>query len=267
MSARASLRGVGFSYAGREVLRGLDLELEPGQLVVLLGPNGAGKSTLLELLAGTLRPAAGEVRVEGEDPASLSRQAAARRVAYLPSRAGIPPDYTALEVVLMARHPFGRGLLLERPEDLALAREALARADASAFAERPAQSLSSGEQQRVLLARLLCQGLGPGGPGLLLLDEPTSAQDLAHELALFGLFRRLAEEEGCALLLASHAMNAAARSAHRLVVLSEGRILAAGAPVEVLSEELLREAFGVEALIGFEGAPFALPLRPRDPKP
>ena len=264
MSARAALRGVDFSYGGREVLRGLELELIPGELVVLLGPNGAGKSTLLELLSGALRPARGEVRLEGQDPALLSRAEAARRVAYLPARARVPDDYLALEVVLMARYPFGRGLLLERPGDVALAREALAQVDALAFAERSAASLSSGEQQRVLLARLLCQATGPGAPDLLLLDEPSSAQDLAHELALFALFRRLAVERGQTLLLASHALNAAAQQAHRLVVLGQGRVLAAGPPATVLTAELLAEAFGVEALIGAAEAPYVIPLRPVD---
>lgn len=263
------LSGVSFSYGERQTLQGVDLELRRGELSVLLGPNGAGKSTLLGLLAGVLRAQAGQVRVGGEDPAALSRAAAARRVVYLPSRAEAPADYTALELVLMGRYPFGRGLLSDHAADVVLAREALARVDALAFAERSAARLSSGERQRVLLARLLCQAT-PGahdGAGLLLLDEPTSAQDLAHQLSLFRLLRELAEGEGRAILVASHAMNAAARHAHRVLVLSAGRLLRSGSPQEVLTQPLLREAFAVEALVSEAETPrgpatYVVPLEP-----
>ena len=244
--------GVSFSYGERATLHGLDLELPRGELSVLLGPNGAGKSTLLGLLAGVLRPRQGTIRVCESDPGALSRAAAAWRVVYLPSRAEAPADYSALELVLMGRYPFGRGLLSDRPADVALARDALAKVDALAFAQRSAAELSSGERQRVLLARLLCQATpgAPDGAGLLLLDEPTSAQDLAHRLSLFALLRDLAEAEQRVVLVASHAMNAAARHAHRILVLREGRLLCSGPPSEVLTQPLLREAFGVEALVG-----------------
>jgi ABC-type cobalamin/Fe3+-siderophores transport system ATPase subunit len=267
--AWVQLSGVSFSYGERGTLQGLDLELPRGELSVLLGPNGAGKSTLLGILAGVLRPQAGQVRVGGEDPAALSRAAAARRVVYLPSRAEAPVDYSALELVLMGRYPFGRGLLSDHAADVALARDALARVDALAFAERSAAALSSGERQRVLLARLLCQAT-PGahdGAGLLLLDEPTSAQDLAHQLSLFALLRELAETDQRAVLVASHAMNAAARHAHRILVLKEGRLLSAGPPKEVLTQPLLREAFAVEALVAEAEtsrgpATYVVPLEP-----
>ena len=115
--------GLSFSYGERATLHGLDLELPRGELSVLLGPNGAGKSTLLGLLAGVLRPRQGTIRVGESDPGALSRAAAARRVVYLPSRAEAPADYSALELVLMGRYPFGRGLLSDRPADVALASE------------------------------------------------------------------------------------------------------------------------------------------------
>jgi iron complex transport system ATP-binding protein len=263
------LAGVSFSYGERATLEGLDLELPRGELSVLLGPNGAGKSTLLGLLAGVLRPHQGTIRVGESDPGALSRAAAARQIVYLPSRAEAPADYSALELVLMGRYPFGRGLLSDRPADVALARDALAKVDALAFAERSAAELSSGERQRVLLARLLCQATpgAPDGAGLLLLDEPTSAQDLAHRLSLFALLRDLAEAEQRVVLVASHAMNAAARHAHRILVLHQGRLLCSGPPSEVLTQPLLREAFEVEALVGeaeLRGAQvtYVVPLEP-----
>ncbi len=253
------VRELAFSYpGGAPALRGVDLRLEPGTLTCLLGPNGSGKSTLLRLLGGLARPTGGEVRLGERDPARLAREALAREVAFLPARAAVPPDYTALEVVLMGRHPFGRGLWLERPEDSARARHALARVDAGGFAARPCDALSSGERQRVLLARTLCQDAP-----VLLLDEPTSAQDLAHALDLLELLAALARE-GRTVVVATHDLNAAARRADRLVVLAGGRVVADGPPRSVITEETLAAAFAVDALLGEDGgAPFAVPRRRR----
>ncbi len=232
------------------------LEVGPGALTALVGPNGSGKSSLLSLLAGVRRPDAGVVRAGGARLDARSRDAVARLVAFLPARAAVPPDWTALEVVLMGRHPFGRGLLLERDEDIALADAALERAHAREFRDRSTADLSSGERQRVLLARALCQGT----PALLL-DEPTSAQDPAHALDLFALCADLAKE-GRTVLVATHDLNSAARHAGRLVAMSQGRVVADGPPADVVAEEPLRAVFGVEAVLGRDGdVPYAVPRR------
>jgi iron complex transport system ATP-binding protein len=255
VSALLRCDGVSFSYPGVPALEGVDLELRPGELVALLGPNGSGKSTLLELAGGLHVPQSGQVRLGEDDPARLSRAEVARRVAYLPARATLPPDHDTQGVVLMGRYPYGRGWLADRPEDVTLANEALARVGAATLARRPTHALSSGERQRVLLARVLCQEAE-----LVLLDEPSSAQDLAHALDLFGLFRTLAHEEGRCVVLATHALNDAARFADRLVVLNEGRLVREGPPTEVLDADLLREVFAVEALLGEDaGQPFVVP--------
>ena len=237
----------------------VSLTLEPGTFTAFLGPNGSGKSTLLALLAGLHRPGAGQALLGGREVWRLPRAHAARGVAFLPARPHAPADYTAREVVLMGRHPFGRGLLLERPADVRRADAALERADALAYAGRPCLELSSGERQRVLLARVLCQD----APALLL-DEPTSAQDPAHALDLFALCARLAREEGRTVAVATHDLNAAARHADRLVVLRDGAVRADGPPAQVLAPGLMAEAFDVEAVLGAapdDGAPFAVPTR------
>jgi len=259
--ARLAAVGASFTWPGAEraAVAAVDLELAAGAFTALLGPNGSGKSTLLRLLAGLDRPDAGRVELAlgdgpAEDPGAGARARVARSIAFLPARPLVPADYTAREVVLMGRHPFGRGLLLEAPEDLARADAALARAGAAAFADRPCERLSSGERQRVLLARALCQDVP-----VLLLDEPTSAQDPAHALDLFDLFGTLADE-GRVVAAATHDLNGAARAADRLAVLAEGSLRAVGPPGEVLAPAVLREVFGVEALVGQDGgSPYAVP--------
>lgn len=232
------------------------LEVVPGALTALVGPNGSGKSSLLSLLAGLRRPDAGEVRAGERRLADLRRDDVARLVAFLPARAAVPGDWTSLEVVLMGRHPFGRGLLLERDEDVRLADAALERAHALPFRDRVAAELSSGERQRVLLARALCQG----APALLL-DEPTSAQDPAHALDLFALFADLARE-GRTVVVATHDLNAAARHAARIIAMAKGRIVADGAPRDVVTGDTLRAVFDVDAVLGLDAeAPYAVPRR------
>jgi iron complex transport system ATP-binding protein len=252
----AAARAVSFRYRPglAPAVSEVDLDVEVGGLTALVGPNGSGKSTLLSLLGGLLRPDQGEVTLDGVPLRTLPRRSVAARVAYLPARPLVPADYTARELVLMGRHPSGRGLLLERPEDLAAADAALAEAGAAEFADRVCEQLSSGERQRVLLARVLCQGAG-----VLLLDEPTSAQDPAHAQDLFALLARRARE-GCAVAVATHDLNAAARHADRLVVISHGQAVATGAPRDVLTAETLAQVFQVDALIALdEQVPYAVP--------
>ena len=249
--------GVSFTYprAPEPALSAVSLDVLPGHLTILLGPNGSGKSTLLALLAGLHRPASGRVTLDERDPFTLPRGEVARLVAFLPAKAIAPADYSAREIVLMGRHPFGRGLLLERPRDVARADEALSKAGALPFGDRPCSELSSGERQRVLLARALCQDV----PALLL-DEPSSAQDLAHALDQFEQLARLARDEGRTVVVATHAINLAARFADRLVVLSNGRVVADGRPSQVLSPELLADVFEVDAILGRDDhVPYAVP--------
>ena len=192
---------VTYRYPGAPApaVEGVSVEATPGTFVALLGPNGSGKSTLLALLGGMLRPQRGQVQLGSLDPAVAGRPRVARLLAFLPAKALLPPDTTVREVVLMGRHPFGRGVLLESKDDLRRADAALERAQALSFADRPCHELSSGERQRVLLARVLCQDVP-----VLLLDEPSSAQDAAHVLDLFGLLAALANEGRTVVVARGH---------------------------------------------------------------
>lgn len=256
MSLRVEGVRLRYPRASAPAVDGVTLEVARGAFTALVGANGSGKSTLLALLGGIRHPDAGQVLFEGLPIASRDREHIARDIAFLPARAAVPPDATGLEVVLVGRHPFGRGLLLERRADIDAADAALARAHALPLRDRLAGELSSGERQRVLLARTLCQATP-----IMLLDEPTSAQDPAHSLDLFELFAALARE-GRLVVVATHDLNAAARFADRIVALVRGRVAADGPPKEVLTPEPLRRVFGVDAVLGADGAvPYAVPRR------
>ncbi len=250
-SVGAAVEAVGVRYrypgAAGEVLDGVSLGASAGEVTALLGPNGAGKSTLLRLLAGLLAPAEGSVRVGGEDIAALSPAALARRRAVVGAEEVPAFAWTALEVVLMGRAPHlvlgGRGgaFALEAEGDLALARAALARVDCAHLEARSVASLSSGERQRVWLARALCQDTP-----VLLLDEPTSHLDPAHALHVGALLRGLAAE-GRAVVAVLHDPNLAGQAADQIVFLAQGGIAAAGRPGDVLVPEVLGAVYGVRA--------------------
>ncbi len=242
-------------YGGRRVLRDLSLTCRSGELLGVLGANGSGKSTLLRVASGVLRPAAGGVRVGATDLASLSRREIARRVALLPQDAGPVFPITALDVVLLGRHPWQPAFAFEGEEDVAGARRALREVDAADLAERDLSTLSGGERQRVLLARALCQG-----GSVLLCDEPTSHLDMRHQSAVFRLLRRVADG-GRAVVVVTHDVNLAAQACDRLLFLRGGEDgatpAACGAPRDVVTADVLRDTYGIDVAIESDerGAP------------
>ena len=235
------LVGVGVRLGETSVLDGIDLSIAPGEIVLLAGRNGAGKTTLLRVAAGLVTPSAGSARIAGHDMAKLGRRAVARQVALVPQDTQVPFPYAVSELVLMGRAPHLGLLGFEAAADRDRVAAALARLGIAELAERSILELSGGERQLVSIARALVQDTP-----LLLLDEPTAHLDVARRLELQTLLRELAAE-GRSIVLVSHDLGAAAASADRLALLAEGRILATGAPAEVLTPDRLRTAFGVEA--------------------
>jgi iron complex transport system ATP-binding protein len=214
----------------------VDLAAMAGEVLALAGPNGAGKSTLLKVLSGDLAPAAGEVLLHGRPLSGYGHRALALERAVMPQQTLLQFAFTAAEVVLMGRSPHA-GRRHESDDDLDVAGRAMIRADAADLAGRSYPSLSSGEQQRVTLARVLAQQAR-----LLLLDEPTAALDIRHQ----ELVMQIAREEaaaGAAVLVVVHDLNLAAGYADRVVLLSRGRMVACGSPWEVLTAETLSTVF------------------------
>lgn len=244
-AALATLAGVRFGYplpggGRREVLRGLDLVLDPGELVALVGPNASGKTTLLRVLTGQLRPDAGVAALDGRSLADWPRDALARRVAVLPQQLELPAGFRVAELVEMGRAPHARSLFGSTADDERAVRRALSDADALELADRQADQLSGGERQRVLVAMALAQE-----PELLLLDEPTLHLDLAHQVALLSAIRRLRAQRGLTVLAVLHDLNLAAAFAPRVAVLEGGRVAADGPPGEVLTPAMVQRVFSV----------------------
>jgi iron complex transport system ATP-binding protein len=252
------VRGLRVVYGEREALRGVDLDVAPGEVVGLVGPNGGGKTTLLRAVTGGVAMSAGEVRIGGEDAARLSAREMARRAAVVPQTPSLPVGFLAREIVVMGRTPYLRFLEQEGPEDYAKADAALTALGAEALAYRRVEELSGGERQNVVLARALAQETP-----LLLLDEPTANLDIGHQVVIAGLVRRLAAERGVGVLAALHDLTLASLYCDRLVLLAEGSVIAQGAAAEVLRRENLRLAYGADvAVLRPEGlaGPVVLPL-------
>jgi len=236
-----SLSGVRYGFRSRpDFLGPIDLELRPGDFWALVGPNGSGKTTLLRLIAGLLRPAAGEIRLGGRRLAAIPARERARRLAYMPQTTTGDLDFTAGQVVLLGRYPHRGWGMFESPHDEGVARQAMELTGTLSFAERRLMTLSGGEAQRVHLAAAFAQE-----PEILLLDEPTASLDLAHQVAIFRLLRERAQGPRLAVIVATHDLNLAARYSSHMLVMQEGKRVAAGPPTDVLCSDVLEEAFGV----------------------
>lgn len=221
-------------YSARIALRDVSFDLRGGELLALVGPNGSGKSSLVRAISAALPPFSGRVLLDGQDVQRMSPAQRARQMAVVSQNALIPPAFSAIETVLFGRTPYLNFLGQLSARDEQIARDSLLRVDALALAERRVGELSGGEQQRVLLARALAQQTP-----LLLLDEPTTHLDLKHQVNLLTLTRDLAHRDGLAVLIVLHDLNLAAQYADRIALLSEGRLLAIGAPASVLTSETL----------------------------
>jgi iron complex transport system ATP-binding protein len=234
------LAQTGFSYGTARVLDAVSLEMTPGCLVALTGPNGAGKSTLLGIMAGLRQPYLGSCRFRGVEVKAWKRAPFARSVSFVPQSLILEFPFTAEQVVFMGRTPYAGGLF-ETPEDIEAARRAMELTDVAGFARRDFRSLSGGERQRVVLASALAQQ-----PEVLLLDEPTTFLDLEHQLSIYKLLRRLADE-GLLVVSVTHDLNLAASYSDRVIALKQGKIAADASPSEALSKESIRRIFAVEA--------------------
>ena len=238
-----SAREVTFAVEAARLLDAVSLRADKGQLVGLIGPNGSGKSTFLHTIAGLLRLQSGTVSLSGRDLSEMSAKEVASGLALVPQIAPYTHGFTSMELVLMGRYPHLGRFQVEGQEDDSIARHAMRLTETERYAERTLDTMSGGERQRVFVSRALAQQ-----PKVLLLDEPTSNLDVLHQLKVFELVRRLVDD-GLTAIAAIHDLNLAARYCDRMVLLSEGRVLAEGTPEDVLVQDTMREAFGVDSSV------------------
>ena len=235
---------VSFRYApdGPLVVDGVSLRLVEGALVGILGPNGSGKTTLLRLLSGTRRPSSGRVLLGTQPLDRLSRREVARRIAVVPQETELAFEYSAIEIVLMGRHPHLGVFTVEGPDDIRIARDALAATGTLDLADRPFHELSGGEKQRVVIAAALAQSAA-----LLLLDEPTASLDLGYQLEVSSLLRRLNQDHGVTMAISTHDLNLAASICRELILMRDGKVLASGPTHDVLTPDHIQQLYDVEA--------------------
>ena len=236
-----TLEKAGFRLPEKTLLHAIDMRFEGAGVHGLIGHNGSGKSTLLKLLAGQLSPTSGRVCFEGRPIGQWDRRRFARRVAYLPQQ--LPPSehLTVQELVRFGRYPWLGLLGRAGARDEAEVERALTLTRTQAYRHRRVDTLSGGERQRVWLAMLLAQN-----SQFLLLDEPLAALDIAHQIEVLELIRRLSRELGLGIMLVLHDINLAARYCDRLVALHGGRAIAAGTPGDIMSPGCLRAIYGVD---------------------
>lgn len=252
-----ALRAVTVGYGAEPVVRDVSLEAGHGQWLAIVGPNGAGKSTVLKAVAG-LVPYRGTVTLDGQDVDGLTRADLARTIGYAPQSPVLPDRLTVTDYVLLGRTPHLGALARESTSDLSIVEDALDRLDLHDLAGRRLGTLSGGEAQRAVLARVLVQQTG-----LLLLDEPTTGLDIGHAQTLLERLDRLRCEDGTTVVTTLHDLTVAAQYADELVLVDRGGAVAAGKPSEVLTAERLRRHYSaeVEVLTTTDGHPVVVPVR------
>ena len=258
--SEVQVRNVSVRLDTADVLRGVDLAVPAGSWLTVIGPNGAGKSTLLRAVAGLL-PFTGSVELDGVPVGLMRRKHRARTIALVPQNPVVPPGMAVLDYVLLGRTPYIPALGRESAQDLQVVAGLLRLLDLERFAGRALVTLSGGERQRVLLARALAQGAT-----VLLLDEPTTALDIGHQQEVLELVDQLRQERGITVLATMHDLVTAGEYAERLVLLNDGRVVASGAPREVLTEENLSRHYRARVrVIHTDTGPLILPVRPSAP--
>lgn len=236
-----AVEGLSLSYGDREVLRGIDLALRPGERVCLVGPNGAGKSSLLRCLTGLVEPTNGSIALDGRPLADIDRGSLSRSISVVPGQVDLPFSMRVEEVVMLGRIPHEHPLTGATDRDREAAVAAMTRVGIPHLYGRDARELSMGERQLVLVAMALAQE-----GRLLVLDEPTVHLDLRHQVDVLSLLGRLASDDGLTVLAVLHDLPLAAHFFERLILLDEGRIVADGPAGDVLTPERIREVYGVD---------------------
>jgi len=244
MNPAITTSNLSHSFGKRNVLKHLSFSVEKGDFFIIIGPNGSGKTTLMKLMAGILKPQQGQIEILGLPKLSYTPRALARAVAFVPQRLPVDLPFTVREAVLLGRAPYQGALGIERERDLEIAEQAMQFTEVDHLSSLNIGQLSGGEQQRVFIARAICQE-----PEIMLLDEPTAALDLAHQVKVMDLMEKLKIEKGITVIMVSHDVNLAAMYSDQVLLLKEGQVVCMGTPSEVLSFRRLEETYACKLLV------------------
>lgn len=232
------------AYDEAMIVKALDMQIPQGKITSIIGPNGCGKSTVLKAVGRILKPKSGHVYLSGEDIRGLSTKEVARKMAILPQTPTAPSGLTVSELVAYGRFPHQKGFGKLTPEDKKIVQWALTVTKLMEFADREVDTLSGGQRQRVWIAMALAQQTD-----LILLDEPTTYLDLAHQLEVLELLYDLNRRQSCTIAMVLHDLNLAARFSDYMVAIRSGAIIKHGSPEEVMTPQVLRDAFSIDAQV------------------
>jgi iron complex transport system ATP-binding protein len=233
-----------FSYGDVPVLKNISFDVFRGEFVSLIGPNGSGKTTLLKVLIRVLTPQKGKVLIFDRDIKSYSRREIARLIGFVPQDNTFAFAYTSLEVVLMGRTPYLKGIGFENRKDVEIALQVMELTNTIDLADKPITALSFGERQRVLIARALAQQ-----PQIILLDEPNAHLDISHQVEIFSLLKSLSIEKGVTVIAVSHDLNLISSYSDKVILLSSGEVYAIGKPDFVLTGDNIKNVYGAEVIV------------------
>ncbi|MFI9601178.1 ABC transporter ATP-binding protein [Streptomyces sp. NPDC052043] len=259
--SRLAARALTLAYEDRTVVEELDLDVPDGRVTVIVGPNACGKSTLLRALGRLLKPRHGAVLLDGTELARLPTKRIAQVLGLLPQTPVPPEGITVGDLIARGRQPHQKWWQQWSETDETSVSQAMERTGTTELAERPVDELSGGQRQRVWIAMALAQDTD-----LLLLDEPTTYLDIAHQVEVLDLVRRLNRERGRTVVAVLHDLNQAARYADHLIAMRAGRIVAQGAPGDIVTAELVQEVFGLASVVvpdPVTGGPMVVPGPPR----
>ncbi|GAA2906942.1 iron complex transport system ATP-binding protein [Microbacterium keratanolyticum] len=250
--------GLTLTYGDRTVIDALDIEIAAGKITTIVGANGCGKSTLLRSLARLMSPSAGQVILDGRSVHSLPTREVARVLGLLPQSPSAPEGIAVADLVGRGRHPHQRALARWSRHDYEVVADALAATGTTDLADRSVDELSGGQRQRVWIAMALAQETD-----ILLLDEPTTFLDVAHQVEVLDLLTDLSIARGTTIVMVLHDLNLAARYADELIAMKDGRVHAAGAPRDVVTADLVHDVFGLANQITIDpvsGTPMVTPI-------
>ena len=239
MSHILDISNISLSFRDKLILLNVSLEVSAGEFFVIIGPNGAGKTSLLKVLSGLQKAQKGTVTIKDKNILNYRRRNLSQIMAIVPQHIEVGFPFTVADTVIMGRSPHLGILGMEGENDFHIAEEAMKFTDVSHLTDRKLFQLSGGELQRVIIARAICQQ-----PEIILLDEPTTALDPAHQLKIMDLMEKFRREHGTTIIMVSHDLNLASMYGDRVLLLKSGRVVKTGDPKSVLNKELLEDSYG-----------------------